>query len=100
MVLSYVDRDEPQPIPLLESTMAALCLAHEGLYSGNKDLRARDILSWTCITPAFQALSNPAAARESREILSSTALLSIYEAIQSDISIPYTKHAGGVVSLI
>ena len=47
-----------------------------------------------------RALSNPAAARESREILSSTALLSIYEAIQSDISIPYIKHGSGVVSLI
>ena len=101
IVLYYVDRDEPQPIPLLESTMTALSLAHEGLYSSNKALSERAMYFYgRALRLLSQALSNPAAARASQEILTSTALLSIYEGIQSDISIPYIKHAGGVASLI
>ena len=101
LIRSSVDTHEPRAISLLEAAMRALALAHEGRLAANDQAATHSFSHYgRALRLLSQALEDPQGAGRSREVLTTTVLLSFYEAIQSNVSVPFIKHAGGVGSLL
>ena len=100
MMTSLANRPYNQHETLLDNAIRAVTVAHQGRIQHSETLVANARPFYGKALRLLNAALPNSHEGASNDLLSATVLLSVFEMISSDVSVPYIQHAGGVAALI